>query len=147
MARRPFWLFALAGLAAEGAVQISNRTWLAQTDFEFGILGSLAVILLTQIAAGFIASWPMARHKLWRGVVYGLLATLAHQIASFFAVLLAGGVTWIWSANANPTELQLRGLIEGSALAGFVVLYWTTLFVVWRRYAPDAPNGDVAASA
>jgi len=90
--------------------------------------------------AGVIASRPKARHQPWRYLAYGALATLAHEIASLLAVVFAGGASLILITNSHLGAAHADGLIDGLSLAGFIVVYSITLFLVWQWFSPDAPK-------
>lgn len=146
--RRPYWVFALVGLGAEGVLQVSHRTWLMQAGLDLDMFTALAAILLAQTLAGALAVMRLRSIRLRSTVIYGALATVAHQVASFFAVLLMGAIVWVLviTANLTLTDFQLRALIDGGTLVVFAVLYVLLLFFVWRRFAPDAQAAHPSAS-
>ncbi|MEZ5960048.1 MAG: hypothetical protein R3C30_06420 [Hyphomonadaceae bacterium] len=147
-ASRPYWVFALAGLGADGVLQISHRTWLMQAGLDLGMFSVLALILVTQTLAGAMAAVPLSLYRLRSTLIYGALATVAHQVASFFAVLLMGAIVWalVIAPNLALSDFRLRALIDGSTFIGFAVLYVLLLFFVWRRFAPDAQAGHPITS-
>lgn len=131
-----FWSFAIAGLFAEavayGAVYAFHLSW-SEVGFA-----ALAVTWIAQTIAGVSASFLVSEIRWGRVFLYGLAATIVTQAAEFSGVASAGLVSFFLVTNLSapiPNE-AVQPIMWVSVCAGFLVVYLSFLWLVWRWLIP-----------
>lgn len=130
-----FWLYAGGGLAASAAMVLLNSTWLSDATIGFGL--TLAIIYALQTTAGSAVSILLGGASWWRVFLYGLGATITHELAiACHWLALAIELTILAKIVPSSWPFPIEEIAAWTGPPLYAAAYIGFLRPTWRFLAP-----------